>query len=62
MIIPNELLDVIGVQPGAEVEIEIMGNMLLVTAPGASRTDIEAGLASLASKRKRAEVYRRLAE
>lgn len=44
------------------MEVELAGNTLVVTAPDMDWADLEAGLAYLASKRKRADVYRRLAE
>lgn len=62
LILPREVMDLLGVSEGSEVEMELAGNTLLVTAPDTDRSDIEAGLAYLASKRERAEVYRRLAE
>lgn len=61
LILSRELLDLLGVEGGADVEIELVGNTLVVTAPETDRRDLEAGLAYLASKRERAEVYRRLA-
>jgi len=62
LILPREVLELLGVQGDSEVEVELAGNTLLVTAPDHAREDIEAGLAYLASKRERAQVYRRLAE
>ena len=62
LILPREVLDLLGLEGDSEVEIELAGNTLLVTAPSVAREDIEAGLAYLASKRERAEVYRRLAK
>lgn len=62
LILPREVLDLLGVPEGSEVEVELAGNTLVVTAPGTDRDDVEAGVAYLASKRERAEVYRRLAE
>jgi antitoxin component of MazEF toxin-antitoxin module len=62
LILSREVLDLLGVEGHSEVEVELAGNTLLVTAPQRSRQEIEAGLAYLASKRERAEVYRRLAE
>lgn len=62
VIIPREVLELLGIGEGSDVEIELAGNTLLVTSPEADRADLEAGLAYLTSKRERAEVYRRLAE
>lgn len=62
LILPREVLDLLGVPEGSEVEVELAGNTLLVTAPGTDRDDVEAGVAYLGSKRERADLYRRLAE
>jgi antitoxin component of MazEF toxin-antitoxin module len=62
LILPREVLDLLGLEGNSEVEIELAGNTLVVTPPGGSRQEIEAALAYLASKRERAEVHRRLAE
>ncbi|MDP9343826.1 MAG: AbrB/MazE/SpoVT family DNA-binding domain-containing protein [Actinomycetota bacterium] len=62
LILPREVLELLGIEGNSDVEIELAGNTLLVTPPGSSREEIEAALAYLASKRERAEVYRRLAE
>lgn len=62
LIIPREVLDLLTVGEDAEVDVELAGNTLLVTAPDADPEDMEAGLAYLVSKRERANVYRRLAE
>jgi antitoxin component of MazEF toxin-antitoxin module len=62
LILPREVLELLGVDHDSEVEVELAGNTLLVTAPELAREEIEAGLAYLASKRERAEVYRRLAD
>lgn len=61
LIISREMLELLGVAEGNEVDVELAGNTLVVTAPEASRLDVEAALHYLASKRERAEVYRRLA-
>lgn len=55
-------MELLGVEGGSEVEVELAGNTLLVTAPDVDRSELEASLAYLASRRERAEVYRRLAE
>lgn len=62
VIIPKEVLELLGVESGGEVDIELVGNTLIVTSPDLAPTDLEASLAYLASRRERAEVYRRLAE
>ncbi|MFA5890085.1 MAG: hypothetical protein WDA27_03890 [Actinomycetota bacterium] len=62
LILSREMLELLGIREGADVEVELAGNTLVVTAPKSDRGDVEAGLAYLASKRERAEVYRRLAK
>jgi len=55
-------MELLGLEGGSEVEVQLAGNILLVFAPRVDPKDVEAGLAYLASRRERAEVYRRLAE
>ena len=62
LILSREILDLLGVEGGSEVEVEVAGNTLVVTAPDVDRSEVEASLAYLVSRRERAEVYRRLAE
>jgi putative addiction module antidote len=62
VILPKEVLELLGVESGGEVDVELVGNTLIVTAPDVSPIDVESSLAYLASRRERAEVYQRLAE
>jgi putative addiction module antidote len=62
VILPKEVLELLGVESGGEVDVEVVGNTLIVTAPDVEPADLEASLAYLASRRERAEVYRRLAQ
>jgi putative addiction module antidote len=62
LILPKEVLDLLGVPAGGEVDVELVGNTLVVAAVDVAPTDLEASLAYLVSRRERAEVYRRLAE
>lgn len=62
VILPKEVLELLGVPAGGEVDVELVGNTLIVAPPDLSATDLEASLAYLASRRERAEVYRRLAQ
>jgi putative addiction module antidote len=62
LILPKEVLDLLGVPAGGEVDVELVGNTLVVAAVDVAPTDLEASLAYLSSRRERAEVYRRLAE
>jgi putative addiction module antidote len=62
LILPREIMELLGVEAGSEVEVEVAGNTLVVTAPDVARSEVEASLAYLISRRERAEVYRRLAE
>jgi antitoxin component of MazEF toxin-antitoxin module len=60
LIIPKEVLDLLGIDD--EVELEIIGSTMVVSAPDVDPTELEASLSYLSSKRERAEVYQRLAE
>jgi len=60
LILPKELLEILGASK--EVELEIAGGTMLLSAPSADSADREAALAYLASRRGRTEVYQRLAE
>lgn len=62
VILPKEILDLLGIQGGGEVDVELVGNTLIVAPPDLTETDLAASLAYLASRRERSEVYRRLAE
>lgn len=62
LILPKEVLELLSVESGGEVELEVVGNTLIVTPPDIEPTELEASLAYLASRRERADVYRRLAE
>lgn len=62
VILPKEVLELLGVESGGEVDVEVVGNTLVVTPPDVDPIEIEASLAYLASRRERADVYRRLAE
>ena len=58
----REILELLGVEEGSEVDVELAGNTMVVTAPDIDPLDVQAGLAYLVSKRERGEVYRRLAK
>lgn len=60
LIVPKEVLDLLGIDD--EVELEIIGSTMVVSAPDVDQTELEASLSYLSSKRERAEVYQRLAE
>lgn len=60
LIVPKEVLDLLGIDD--EVELEIIGSTMVVSAPDVDPTELEASLSYLSSKRERAEVYQRLAE
>lgn len=61
LVLPKEVLELLGIEAGGEIEVELAGNTLLITAPGIPRDDVDAALAYLGSKRERGNVYRRLA-
>jgi len=60
LILPKEILELLGVEP-PEVEVEVVGNTLVVSATDVAPEEIAASFAYLTSKRERAEVYQRLA-
>jgi antitoxin component of MazEF toxin-antitoxin module len=60
LILPKEILELLAVEP-PEVDVEVVGSTLVVSAPDIAPEEIDASLGYLASKRERAEVYRRLA-
>jgi antitoxin component of MazEF toxin-antitoxin module len=62
VIIPKEVLDLLELRAGGEVDVQLVGNTLVVSPPDVTATEIEASLAYLVSRRERSEVYRRLAE
>jgi antitoxin component of MazEF toxin-antitoxin module len=60
VILPKEVLDLLGVED--EVEIEVVGSTMMIAAPDVDLNELQASLAYLASKQERATVYQRLAE
>lgn len=60
LILPKEVLDLLEIEP-PEVEVQLVGNNLVVSPPDISSEEVEASLAYIASKNARADVYRRLA-
>lgn len=60
LILPKEVLDLLDIDD--EVELQVVGNTIMLAAPDVDATEIEASLAYLASKRERGAVYQRLAE
>lgn len=61
LILPRDILDLLGVSEG-EVELEVAGGALLVASPDTSPEELEGAFHYLLSRRERADVYRRLAE
>jgi antitoxin component of MazEF toxin-antitoxin module len=62
LILPKEVLELLGLEGGGEVDVQIVGQTLVVNSPDLDPSEAEAALAYLASKRERADVYRRLAD
>lgn len=60
VILPKEVLDLLDVDD--EVEIEIVGNTMMIAPPDIDVTELQASLAYITSKRERASVYQRLAK
>lgn len=61
LVLPKGVLELLGLEPGGEVEVRVIGNTLVVTPVGVDEAELRAALAYLASKREREELYRRLA-
>lgn len=61
LILPKEVLDLLEIDP-PEVDVQLVGNTLVVTPPDLSPDEVRASLAYLASREERAEVYARLAK
>lgn len=59
LILPKEVLDLLDIDD--VVELEVIGNTLMIAPPDIEPSEIEASLAYFASKRERAAVYQRLA-
>ncbi len=62
LLLSRELLELVGLEPGGEVEVRAVGNTLVLTAPGADPRELRAALAYLSSKEERAELYRDMAD
>jgi antitoxin component of MazEF toxin-antitoxin module len=60
LIVPKEVLDLLGID--AEAEVEVVGSTMIVSAPDVDADEIQASLSYLASKRERGKVYERLAK
>jgi antitoxin component of MazEF toxin-antitoxin module len=59
VILPKEVLDLLEIDD--EVDIQVVGNTMMIAPPDLDSTDIEVSLAYLISKREREGVYRQLA-
>jgi len=62
VVLPRDILDLLGLEPGGEVEIQVVGNTLTLTASDADPAELEAALAYLKSKREREALYQKLAD
>jgi antitoxin component of MazEF toxin-antitoxin module len=59
IILPKEVLDLLEIDD--EVDVEVVGNTMVIVSPDIDTSEVEASLAYLISKRDRAQVYQRLA-
>lgn len=59
VIIPKEVLDLLEIED--EIDVEVVGNTLIICPPDLDPLEVQASLAYLNSKRERESVYRRLA-
>ncbi len=60
IILPKEVLDLLEVDD--EVEVEVVGNTMMIAPPDIDPSELQASLAYIASKRERASVYQKLAQ
>jgi len=60
--LPPDILDLLGLNPGGEVEILVVGNTMIMTAGDADPAELEAALAYLKSKHEREALYRKLTD
>lgn len=59
VIIPKEVLDLLEIED--EIDIEVIGNTMVIAPPDLDPLELEASLAYLTSRRERESVYRQLA-
>ncbi len=59
IILPKEILDLLEIDD--EVDVEVVGNTMVIVSPDVDTSEVEASLAYLISKRDRTQVYQRLA-
>ena len=59
VIIPKEVLDLLEIED--EVDVEVIGNTMVISPPDLDPVEVEASLAYLSSKKERESVYQRLA-
>ena len=62
LVLPKEVLELLGLAPGGEVELQVVGNTLIVTGPEVDPEEIEAALAYLRSRNERERLYKKLAD
>lgn len=59
VIIPKEVLDLLEIED--EIDVEVIGNTMVIAPPDLDPIEIEASLSYLTSRRERESVYQRLA-
>ena len=60
LLLSEEVLELLGVPEEGEVEVQILGGVMLVNSAELSKNELRASLASASSLEEDAEVYRRL--
>lgn len=58
VIIPKEVLDLLEIED--EIDVEVIGNTMVIAPPDLDPIELEASLAYLNSRRERESVYQRL--
>jgi hypothetical protein len=59
LILPKDVLDLLEIDD--EVDVQVVGNTMMIAPPDIDPDEVEATLAYLISRRERAAVYERLA-
>ena len=60
LLLSKEVLERLNIPEGGEIEVQILGNVMLVSSAGLNENELRAVLAFASSLKEDAEVYRRL--
>jgi len=62
LVLPKEMLELLGLEPGGEAEVQVIGNTLVATPAGADEVELRAAPTYFASKRERTRLYKKLSD